>query len=235
MDTKITDRSIPKQFLQYAPSREQKILDMCIGKKVLHIGASDWPYTEEKYNRGQLLYARIGDVASQQLGIDLDKEATDFLNSKNIPHSRIEVRNMNDLQTIDFTPDIVIFGETLEHLMNLEVALQNIKRVLAEDARLVITVPNAFFVMNFIYALFGKEHQHPDHSVAFTYKTLTQLLGKNSFHVVDFCFTFLDASSDKRVLNWKGKIMSSIVRVCAYLFPVLAETLLVVVTKERAV
>lgn len=227
----ITDRAIPQEFLHYTPRREARILEVCAGKRVLHIGASDWPYTKEKYEQGNLLYARIGEVAAEQLGIDLDREASDFLNTLHVPHSRIEVRNMNELQHVDFSPDVIIFGETLEHLMNLETALQNVKNIMKEETALVVSVPNAFFFMNFVYAFFRKEHQHPDHSVAFTYKTLTQLLLKNGFTIVDFNFTFLESSSQFELLNWKGKIMWVVVRVMARISPVFAETLFVVVKK----
>jgi len=225
------DRRIPREHARLVPKRDAYILKLCKDKRVLHVGASDWPYTKERYERGDLLFARIGEVAKEQLGIDQDREASEFLNQKHIKNSRIMVGDMNELQSIDFAPDVVIFGETLEHLMNLEVALSNIKKVMGENTVLVISVPNAFHFFNFVLAFFRKEHQHPDHSVAFTYKTLVQLLGKNKLHVTDFCFTFLDASSDARHLNWKGRIMHGIVRLFSKISPVFAETLLVVAKK----
>ena len=224
----IIDRSIPRNFLCYVPKRDEYILDLCKGKKVLHIGASDWPYTEQQLERGNLLYARIGEVASRQLGLDFDREASEFLNSKKIPNSEIIVADMNELQDLDFQPDVIVFGETMEHLMNLEVALSNMKRVMGDSTKLIISVPNAFHFINFVYAFFRREHQHPDHSVAFTYKTLTQLLGKNKLTVVDFRFTFLNSSSRLQHLNWKGKIMYFVERVIVRISPLFAETLLVV-------
>ncbi|MEX0917673.1 MAG: methyltransferase domain-containing protein [Candidatus Paceibacterota bacterium] len=231
MDIKITDRTIPKDFLRYTPRRDSYLLKLCAGKKVLHIGASDWPYTKEQMERGNLLYARIGEIAAEQLGIDLDKEATEFLNNQNIPNSKVVVGDMNEMQSLAFSPDVIIFGETLEHLMNLEIALSNVKQVMRADTELIISVPNAFHFLNFVYALFRKEHQHPDHSVTFTYKTLTQLLGKNNLNVTDFRFTFLD-SSRLEFLNWKGKIMYGIERLMVRISPLFAETLLVSVKKK---
>lgn len=232
VNTVITDRSIPKAFLKHIPLRDSYILKLCSGKRVLHIGASDWPYTKEQLERGNLLYARIGEVATEQLGLDLDKEASELLNAEKIPNSRIVVGDMNEMQELNFQPDVIIFGETMEHLMNLEVALSNMKKVMKNDTKLVISVPNAFHFINFVYALFRREHQHPDHSVAFTYKTLTQLLGKNELIVSDFIFTFLDSSSRIQYLNWKGKIMYGIERLMVRISPLFAETLLVVAEKK---
>ena len=231
MSTEIFDRTIPSKFLQYIPNRDTHIVNLCKGKKVLHIGASDWPFTKERWERGNLLYVRIGEVAEKQLGIDITEEGSEFLNAKHIPNSRILVRNMNKLQDLDFSPDIIIFGDTLEHLMNLETALSSLKKVMQKNTALLISVPNAFSFVNFLYALFRKEHQHPDHSVAFTYKTLTQLLNKNNFVVQDFGFTFLEISLDTDILNWKGKAMYALVRFMARISPVFAETLMVVVKK----
>ena len=138
---------------------------------------------------------------------------------------------MNELHHLEFDPDIIVFGETLEHLMNLKTALTNIKKVMRTNTMLLISVPNAFYFMNFVYALFRKEHQHPDHSVAFTYKTLIQLLGKNDLAVQDFGFTFLEISTDTSIMNWRGKTMYLLVRLMARISPVFAETLIVRVKK----
>ena len=231
MTTQIGDRTIPKKFLHYIKKRDAHIVDLCRNKNVLHIGASDWPLSKERWKRGDLLYMRIGQVCNKQLGIDLIKEGSDFLNKKNIPNSQILVRDMNQLQNLKFDPDIIIFGETLEHLMNLETALTNLKKVMNKNTILLITVPNAFYFMNFLFALFRKEHQHPDHSIAFTFKTLTQLIGKNKMTVQDFCFSSLEVSMDTRIMNWKGKIMYILVSVMTSISPVFSETLMVKVKK----
>ena len=231
MSEEIFDRIIPKKFLRYIPNRDTHIVDMCRGKHVLHVGASDWPFTKERWERGDLLYFRIGEVAAEQIGIDMSKEGSEFLNGKHIPNSQIVVRDMNELHDLEFDPDIIVFGETLEHLMNLKTALTNIKKVMGTNTMLIISVPNAFYFMNFVYALFRKEHQHPDHSVAFTHKTLIQLLGKNVLAVQDFGFTFLEISTDTSIMNWRGKTMYLLVRLMARISPVFAETLIVSVKK----
>lgn len=222
------DTFIPREHLVRLPSRDKAVLEYCANKKVLHIGAADWPYTEEKYNRGSLLYVQIGVVAKEQLGVDMNATSVEFLQQQDVPNSRIEVQNMNELSELSFESDVIVFGETLEHLMNLAVALQNLRKVMKKETRLVISVPNTFYFMNFVYAFFKREHQHPDHSVAFTYKTLVQLLQKNNLTVEHCAFTFLDSSSDTKLLNWKGKIMYVLVRIFSRISPLFAETLFIV-------
>jgi 2-polyprenyl-3-methyl-5-hydroxy-6-metoxy-1,4-benzoquinol methylase len=36
--------------------------------------------------------------------------------------------NMDKFEELDYFPDVIIFGEVIEHLMNLEVAISNLKR-----------------------------------------------------------------------------------------------------------
>jgi len=224
------DTTLPNQHLKVAPERDDYVLKVCTNKKVLHIGATDHPFTEQKYQNGQLLYTKLGNVVSEQIGIDSDKNSSEFLNSKNIKNSKIITADMNQVQQFDFVPDVIVFGETLEHLMNLETSLTNLKRLMAEDSLMIISVPNALSFLSFLYAVRRKELQHPDHSVSFTYKTLTQLLAKNDFKVVDFSFTFLD-NTNAHNLNWKGKFSHRLIKLMTKVSPIFAPGLIVTVKK----
>ena len=226
---KIFDRKIPKEHLQYVRSRDAEILKRCAGKKVVHIGATDHPFTKERWDRGDLLYLRIAQNAEQQIGIDLSSEAAEFLNKQKLKNSEVIIQNMNNLHNLEIQPDIIIFGDTLEHLINLGTALENLKQMMTPKTELLISVPNAFYIVNFIYAIFRMEHQHPDHSVAFTYKTLTQLLDKNDFWIEDFKFSHLDISLDKSIINFRGGLMRFLALAFSRFSPVFAETLLVTV------
>lgn len=216
--------------LNYIPLRDPYIVQRCEGKNVLHIGPTDWPYTEKKLKKNSLLYAKIDDVCKRQVGVDFDKEGADFLNSKEYQRSSIIVADMNDGINIDFSPDVIVFGETMEHLMNQEVALSSLKKHMNKETDLIISVPNATYLMQFVYALWGTERQHPDHSAAFSYKVMQQLLAKNDLKIEEFLFTFLSARDND--LNWKGRITHAITRPLASLFPLLSANLLVRVRLE---
>jgi len=224
------DTAIPKKHLVIASERDDYVLQICRNKRVLHIGATDCPYTKEKYKNEQLLYVKLSDIASEQIGIDSDRESSEFLNSKQIKNSKIIVADMNATQQLGFNPEVIIFGETLEHLMNLETSLSNLKKMMNSNTIMLISVPNAFSFQNFIYAIRRRELQHPDHSVAFTYKTLTQLLSKNKFEITDFKFTFLD-NTNAHNLNWKGKISHFVIKFMTKISPIFAPGLIVIVKK----
>ena len=51
---------------------------------------------------------------------------------------------MNKFEELDYVPDVIIFGEVIEHLMNLETALTNLKKVMSKDTLLIISTPNCF-------------------------------------------------------------------------------------------
>jgi len=224
----VRNNTIPKNHKRFVPNRTDFIINLVKEKKVLHIGATDWPYTEEKFNRGALLYVQLGPIVKEQLGIDLDADTIKFLEGKKIPNSRLIQLDMNKATDLNFDSDVIIFGETLEHLMNLEIALSNIKKNMNQSTQLMISVPNAVSFSSFVATLLGRENQHPDHSVAFTYKTLTQLLGKNDLEVIDFCFSFLEPSAWNK-LNWKGKVDYLIQKLMIKISPLFSPTLVCVV------
>lgn len=184
----------PKNF---SKSRNRIILDYCKDKKVLHIWACDAPYTQGKldWHYGPLLYAEIDKVCSQQLWIDLDKESINLLTEKKylFPKSEVRYFDMNEISTLDFHPDIIIFWETIEHLMNLETALTNLKWAMTDDTILVISTPNAYYLSNFIASMFGVEDFHDDHKVLFSYGYLLNLLRYNNLKIIKGYFTTLDS------------------------------------------
>ncbi len=77
-------------------SKDNKIVDLCRGKRVLHIWACDSPYTKDKKEKNMLLYDKIDDVCNYQLGIDIDTEQIAYLNKFNYKCSEIIYYNMND-------------------------------------------------------------------------------------------------------------------------------------------
>ncbi len=208
----------------FISNRDVYIVEECRDKKVLHIGPTDWPYTQEKIDKDQLLYKKIDEVCSEQVGIDMDKEGAEYLNNSPFcERSRIIVHDLNKLADIDFAPEVIVFGETLEHLMNHEVALSSIKQCMDQDTVLIISVPNATYIGNFLYALFGAERQHPDHSVAWSFKTLQQFLAKVGVDVDEVIMTYLSSEA----LNWKGKFMFKCTYPISRCFPLLSHTLMI--------
>jgi len=220
----------PKNF---SKSRNQIILDYCKWKKVLHIWACDAPFTLESLNWEvwPLLYKEIDKVCSYQLWIDIDKESINLLNSmKDFKNSEIKYFDMNKLEDLNFKPDVIIFWEVIEHLMNLEIALTNLKKVMNENTLLIISTPNAFYIQNFVHAFFGFEYMHEDHKVLFSYWYLKNLLKFNWLKVEKGYFTYLDLTKKWwKKQNRRTKLFYFIGKIIPYY----SSTLLFICKKEK--
>ena len=219
--------------MKFICNRDEFILEKCTGKSVLHIGATDWPHTEKKLSEGTLLYANLNEVVKSQVGIDLDKKTTDFLNDLNFKNSKVEIMDMNKIYDLNISVDIILFTETIEHVVNAGIALENLKKIMKTGTELIISTPNSYAVGNFFNAIKGREVQHPDHSLSFTHKTLLQLLHKCDLEVSEFLYTSLPKSKDSiDKLNWKGRVDWAVQKKLAKRFPVMAPTLLFVAKKD---
>jgi hypothetical protein len=174
-------REITKK--NYVQNREQFILDKCKGKRVLHLGCCDSPSTEFKFDRDVALFQRIEKVCKAQEGLDIDQEAMNYLHS--IGYKNVSFFDLNKPGKVDFDAEIIIFADTLEHLMNLETALTSLKGLMNEKVELIITVPNATMFERVIGNFRGYIHEHEDHKVSFTYTALKQLLLFNQLDVSD--------------------------------------------------
>jgi 2-polyprenyl-3-methyl-5-hydroxy-6-metoxy-1,4-benzoquinol methylase len=197
--------------------RDEYFADYCRNKKVLHIGACDAPFTREKLADGLLLHSRLSHSAAEVVGLDVDTDAIDYLRENGI--GNIMHLDMNDINKIDFEPDVIIFGETIEHLENIRTGLSNIIAAMNENTHLLISTPNALSLLNVFNAFFRKEHCHPDHVVNFTPTTLVQCLARNNLVVEEINFTFLNR---KRL-----SVFKQIWRKLALIFPWYSETLIV--------
>jgi SAM-dependent methyltransferase len=176
--------------LRVAPSRDAEILRLCRGKRVLHIGATDSPFTVQKLEDGTLLHTKLTGVAAELLGIDIDQSAIDLLAQRGV-HNIVNL-DMNEVHEIRLAPEVILLGETIEHLENIGTCLANLRRIMGPDTLLVISIPNCYAILWTAMVLLDFESIHDDHKVGFSYGLLRQLLTANGFEIVDFCFTYLD-------------------------------------------
>ncbi|MBE7516513.1 MAG: methyltransferase domain-containing protein [Chloracidobacterium sp.] len=174
------------------------------GRKVLHLGCTNHPYTQESIDQGMLLHNALEAAASEIYGFDYDQEGIDTLaanGSKNLYRADLEKLEEVDLDT---TFDVIIAGEMIEHLSNPGLFLTGIQRFMHSGTRLVITTINAYCAMRFAtYFLRGKggtnEMVHPDHVAYYSYKTLSLVLQRAGLRVDDF--KFYDLGIEHRPYN----------------------------------
>ncbi len=168
------------------PDRDSYLMDIVSGKKVVHIGCADSPFTEEKLISGDLLHEKIYGKASRIIGVDVDVHSINYLRSKR-PNWELVCADIqtDSLKDVLEGFDIVLFPEVIEHLSNPGLFLDGLKKSMDRESLLVITTPNAFSWRSSLRAFYGVEVLHQDHVLSFTPSTIKQLLFRHGFSVCD--------------------------------------------------
>ncbi|MEQ1923524.1 MAG: methyltransferase domain-containing protein [Pyrinomonadaceae bacterium] len=190
------------------------ILDKCGGKRVLHLGCTNHPYTAESIKHDMLLHAEIERKAASLAGIDSEQDSLALLEKAGFQHLFTgDLEKLDDLD-IEGEFDIIVAGEMIEHLNNPGLFLDGIKRFMHKDTKLILTTINAYCGMRFLwYGLRGKrgrnEFVHPDHVAYYSYSTLNKLLERHALHVENFFF--YDIGKEHRPHNrWFLNILNDV-------------------------
>jgi hypothetical protein len=176
----------------------------CVGKKVLHLGCTNYPYTKESLENDILLHFEIEKIAGELYGFDFDQKGIDVLEESGAKNLfRADLEKLEDVP-LDETFDVIIAGEMIEHLSNPGLFLKGIQRFMNAQTNLVITTINAYSAMRFmIYGLRGRggalEPVHPDHVAYYSYKTLSLAVERENLQVRDFLF--YDLGTEHRKFN----------------------------------
>lgn len=194
--------------------RVEFIKQISAGKKVLHLGCTNFPYTKDSIENEMLLHFDLQKTAKELYGFDFDQAGIDILSehgTKNL--FRADLEKLEEVK-LDETFDVIIAGEMIEHLNNPGLFLQGIQRFMNAETSLVITTINAYSAFRFlIYGLRGKggenEPVHPDHVYYFSYKTLSLIINRANLMVKDFYF--YDIGTEHRPFNrWFYNLINDI-------------------------
>ncbi len=199
-------------------------MDAVTGRSVLHLGCTNFPYTQDSIKAGTFLHSEMAKVAGEVFGFDADERGIDLMVS--LGFTNLFLADLEALENVklDRTFDVVVAGEMIEHLLNPGLFLKGIKRFLRDDSTLLITTPNAYSIFRFlIYALSGKrgknEPVHPDHVAYYSFRTLTRLLELTGYEVIEFCF--YDIGTEHRPTNrWIYNVVND---VSVSIFPQLSD------------
>jgi SAM-dependent methyltransferase len=207
------------------------IKNIASGKKVLHLGCTNYPYTEDAISKGMLLHFELEKIASELYGFDFDRAGLDIIKKAGAGNVfEADLERLSDVP-IDETFDVIIGGEIIEHLSNPGLFLNGIKRFMRPDTRLVITTINAYCAMRFlIYGLRGRggvnEPVHPDHISYYSYKTLKLMLERHGLVLNEF--HFYDIGVEHRPFNrWFYNLFNDI---CVRFSPQLSDGVIAVAT-----
>lgn len=193
--------------------RIEYLKDICVGKKVFHLGCTNFPFTDKMLDTGRHLHLELKEIASELYGLDYDQEGIDAFTERGIKNLyQGDLEKLEDV-ALDETFDVIIAGEIIEHLNNPGLFLSGIKRFMNADTKLVITTINAYCGLRFAtYLLLGKggayEPVHPDHVAYYSYSTLNLLLSRHHLAVNDFLF--YDLGEEHRGGKWYFNLINDV-------------------------
>jgi hypothetical protein len=195
--------------------REKFLIDLCRGKRVLHFGFVDAPFSEDRIRKGLLLHQQLKGAAAWLFGLDIDAAALSTYQqlTGDTNHALLDVTA--PLPEADFLGqqyDLILFPEVLEHLLRPAEAMANLRQICLRNpgSRLCVTTPNAYSVMGFFAALSGDELVHPDHYFYFSPTLLKKLLTDTGFAQIE-----LRLYSGPELLGSPGLTKHGLIAVCA--------------------
>jgi 2-polyprenyl-3-methyl-5-hydroxy-6-metoxy-1,4-benzoquinol methylase len=185
---------------QKSVQRVDYILELCRGKKVLHLGCSDYPFTKDRIGTSLFLHDKLLKISSKVVGLDLSKEGIEIM--KNAGYCNIYLGNIENADIYDKLGifDIILAGEIIEHISNPGLFLDSIREFIKNNnTKLIITTVNSYCLFRNIYHFthLGKEYVHPDHVYYFSFSTLKRLLNQHKFTLIDFVFYNIDQELKK--------------------------------------
>jgi len=113
-------------------------------------------------------------------GVELNKKAREISRSKGF---RVESRELKESGHEENSFDIVTLNHILEHIVEPNIFLQGIKKILKKDAILVVGVPNHDSLIAKLYRTRWYGWGIPEHIWHFDRNSLAGLLSKNGFKI----------------------------------------------------
>ncbi len=161
-------------------TRVIKILSHIRGPWVLDVGcAAAVPEVGSHY----WLHGQLREKFPNVVGIDISEKNIETLRS--VGFRDVFVANAETF-SLSQKFDTIVAGELIEHLSNPELFLARSREHLAPGGRLVITTPNVFSLLYFLYAFlkFPKTCSNPEHTCWFCPQTLQELSRRAGFRTV---------------------------------------------------
>jgi hypothetical protein len=166
-------------------SREEAIIDIIKGKRIVHLGCSDHlEIIEEKIKNKKWLHKLLIENSERCIGIDIDRPSIDYL------RNTLGIKDVfsGDIVTDEFPElsenkwDFVVFGELIEHLDNPVEFLKKFREKYAGNVTgFVITVPSVFTKSHLKNIRIGRELINSDHRFWFSPYTICKILVRAGF------------------------------------------------------
>lgn len=161
--------------------------ERCRNRRVVHVGFADAGFADQRQRDGRWLHARLADMAAELVGVDFDAARVAGAVDAGYEAYAADCADPVAVAGLGIEPaDVVLAGEVIEHVDRPGPFLDALRHLSRANGRLVITTPNAHgLAYAAIPLLRGIEITHPDHILAFTYRTLTELVHRHGWRIVE--------------------------------------------------
>lgn len=218
-------RTQPLQVEHYV-EREKSIIELCRGKKVLHLGCVGWtdlPGADKVRLAAASFHHALSEVCDCT-GVDIDSATVEEL------HKAGMFRNVvtGDAERLAGAAeyDVVVAGDIIEHLSNPGSMLDGALKVAKPRGMLVVSTPNAFGLPAFVRLLAGRFREGAQHVLNFNYLTLQQILQRHGWKPLSVRGCYQRAA--------RQRLMFGAASLPLRVFPGLAGTLLAVASKPES-
>ncbi|MDQ3076960.1 MAG: class I SAM-dependent methyltransferase [bacterium] len=134
--------------------------------------------------------------------------------------------------TFDITFDSIWSLDLIEHLSNQGLYLDNVRKYLKEDGKLIISTPNCFNFFNFTEKITKYEPTtNREHTCYYNHRTLKQLLERHGFEIIEQSYVYSLEYSHKE--SFKKKILNKINRFLSFFTDKYSETLAVIAQPKK--
>jgi SAM-dependent methyltransferase len=176
--------SHPLPAARFVGSRDSRLLHLCRGKTVLHLGFVDEGLLEERWRERAWLHAELARVGARVVGVDISAEGVGRAVAAGYRDCYVgDAEKLSQAAFPRLQYDVILAADIIEHLANPGCFLRELQTLMTPRMRLVLTTPNALSIKTVFFALARIEAVHSDHNFYFSPTTLATLLRKHDFDV----------------------------------------------------
>lgn len=173
---------------RFITNRIPYILQECRNKRVLDIGCAH--YAAKYIEKQGWLHREISKVAKYVVGIDIEKEAIEYMNEHGF---KAHVANAQDFDIRNIEPelfDVIVCGDIIEHLTNPGGLISSALKHLSKNGTIILSTVNGLgFLFIIETLLLGHETLDDDHTMTFSKKQIYKMIEKCNCKIVDFQYT----------------------------------------------
>lgn len=191
-DSTASESNYAKRFpkRRFLGNRDLMLIEASRNARVVHLGCTDWPNQVEQMLNNNLLHSKLCDITSACLGVDVDVEGVENLR-RSMPGREFHLGDISSSSglrqlIIDFTPDVILIPDVLEHVEDARAFLAGLKDILSRTgATAILTTPNAYALKTYLPILIGLDFTHIDHCLLHNEFTLEHVLSDVQLAIVE--------------------------------------------------